>query len=60
MAVLMCVCFMAIWAPYAVLSICFSYIPKFDVTAVQSVIPTVLAKFSHVTNPLVSSSSSLS
>nr|KAI8753378.1 opsin-5A [Biomphalaria glabrata] len=53
MAVIMCVCFLIIWLPYSVLSICFAYIPAFDVHPVQSAIPTVLAKISHVINPVI-------
>nr|BBH84661.1 opsin-5A [Ambigolimax valentianus] len=52
-AVLMCTCFLVIWLPYSVLSICFSYVPGFSVHPVHSAIPTVLAKASHVVNPLI-------
>ncbi|KAK7488233.1 hypothetical protein BaRGS_00020540 [Batillaria attramentaria] len=50
---LMSVCFLAAWTPYAVVSMASAYMEDLEVPGTVSIFPTLLAKTSHLSNPVV-------
>lgn len=50
---LMTTCFLVAWLPYSVLSLASTYGKNLDLSGPTSLLPTLLAKASHVTNPVV-------
>ncbi|XP_025091427.1 rhodopsin, GQ-coupled-like [Pomacea canaliculata] len=50
---LMSACFLLAWLPYSIVSMVSAYVSGLHVSGLNSVLPTLLAKVSHISNPLV-------
>ncbi|KAL8610871.1 hypothetical protein ACOMHN_056726 [Nucella lapillus] len=51
--ILMTACFLLAWLPYAIVSMMSAYVPGMEVTGPSSIVPTLLAKTSHLSNPVI-------
>ncbi|KAL8613980.1 hypothetical protein ACOMHN_023215 [Nucella lapillus] len=51
--ILMSVCFLLAWLPYAIVALISAYTPQVPVSGPVSIMPTLLAKTSHITNPII-------
>lgn len=49
----MSACFLLAWLPYSIVSMVSAYVSGLHVSGLNSVLPTLLAKVSHISNPLV-------